>query len=138
MGQNMSITYKDTRDIEPIQLAQLFLSVGWSSGHYPDKLAVAMKNSGSVFTAWDGDVLVGLINTLDDGIMTVYAHYMLVHPEYHGTGIGRKLVRLVAEHYRDYLRIVLITYAKEAEFYRKCGFTIGEDSFPMFITSLWT
>jgi len=134
----MSIIYKDTTTFEPKELKELFLSVEWSSGHYPEKLVIAMKNSGSVFTAWDNDKLVGLINALDDGIMTAYVHYLLVNPEYQGNGIGKELARLVSEKYKDYLRIVLIAYDKEVGFYQHCGFTAGGEKTPMFITSLWT
>lgn len=95
-----------------------------------------MKNYGSVFTAWDGDKLIGLISTMDDTIMTAYVHYLLVNPVYQNQGIGKKLVEMMKEYYKDYLRIVLITRDKE-EFYKKCGFT-QSDSVPLFITSLWT
>lgn len=134
----MNIVYRDTQNFEPENLKDLFLSVEWSSGHYPEKLVVAMKNSGSVFTAWDNDKLIGLINALDDGIMTAYVHYLLVNPEYQGKGIGKELVRLISEKYKDYLRIVLIAYDKEVGFYQHCGLTVGEEKTPMFITSLWT
>ena len=134
----MEIVYKDTKEFSPEELQDLFLSVEWSSGHYPEKLAVAMKNSGSVFTAWDGEKLIGLINVLDDGVMTAYVHYLLVNPAYQGKGIGKELVLLVKEKYKDYLRIVLIAYDKEVEFYRHCGFEAGTEKSPMFITSLWT
>ena len=40
----MSIEYKEIHEFEAEQLKDLFLSVEWSSGHYPDKLVVAMKN----------------------------------------------------------------------------------------------
>ena len=134
----MGIVYKDTKVFEPKELQELFLSVEWSSGHYPEKLVIAMENSSSVFTAWNNEKLVGLINTLDDCIMTAYVHYLLVNPAYQGKGIGKELVRLVSEKYKDYLRIVLIAYDKEIDFYKRCGFTIGEEKTPMFITSLWT
>ena len=97
-----------------------------------------MKNSASVFTAWHNGKLVGLINALDDGIMTAYIHYLLVNPDYQGKGIGKELVRLVSEKYKDYLRIVLIAYNKEIDFYKQFGFVTGEEKTPMFITSLWT
>ena len=134
----MGICYKNIKDFNQNDLQDLFLSVEWSSGHYPDKLVVAMKNSGSVFTAWDNDRLVGLINALDDRVMTAYVHYLLVNPAYHGKGIGKELVRLITEKYKDYLRIVLIAYDKEVGFYNSCGFETGEEKMPMFITSLWT
>jgi len=134
----MNILYKNLKDFEGKDLRDLFLSVEWSSGHYPDRLVIAMKNSDTVFTAWDGDKLVGLINALDDGIMTAYVHYLLINPAYQGNGIGKELVRLLAEKYKDYLRIVLVAYDKEVGFYKNCGFEIGEEKTAMFITSLWT
>ncbi|MCL2299275.1 MAG: GNAT family N-acetyltransferase, partial [Firmicutes bacterium] len=78
------ITYLDTHDFTPQALQELFLSVEWSSGHYPDRLALAMKNFETVYSAWDGGRLVGLICAMDDGVMTAYVHYLLVRPEYQG------------------------------------------------------
>ncbi|OJV78646.1 MAG: GNAT family N-acetyltransferase [Bacteroidia bacterium 44-10] len=132
------IQYKTTKEFSENELKDLFLSVNWSSGNYPEKLVIAMENSSSVFTAWDGEKLVGLINVLDDGIMTAYVHYLLINPDFHGRGIGKNLVNYVKEKYKDYLRIVLIAYNKEIGFYEHCGFTVGEEKVPMFITSLWT
>ena len=133
-----NIKYKTTKKFSEKELQDLFLSVNWSSGNYPDKLVTAMKNSSSVFSAWDGDKLAGLINVLDDGIMTAYIHYLLVRPEYQHAGTGKRLVNMAAEHYKNYLRIVLIAYDKEIEFYKRCGFEVGKEKTPMFITSLWT
>ncbi|MDU1889420.1 MAG: GNAT family N-acetyltransferase [Dysgonomonas sp.] len=134
----MNIEYRNTQDFNAKDLQDLFLSVDWSSGHYPDKLVVAMKNTGSVFSAWDGDKLIGLISAMDDGIMNAYIHYLLINPEYQGKGIGKHLVNLMTEKYKDYLRIILIAYEKEVPFYENCGLKAGEEKVPMFITSLWT
>jgi len=134
----MSIIFKETKELKPADLQDLFLSVEWSSGHYPEKLAVAMQNSSTVYTAWSGDQLVGLINVLDDGVMTAYVHYLLINPAFQGKGIGTKLVNYVSTKYKDFLRIVLIAYDKETPFYKSLGFEVGEEKTPMFITSLWT
>jgi ribosomal protein S18 acetylase RimI-like enzyme len=75
---------------------------------------------------------------MDDGVMTAYIHYVLVRPEHQGRGIGRELVRLATEHYKDYLRILLVAYDNEIDFYERCGFTTGKDKTAMFITTLWT
>ena len=79
----MSIEYKEIHEFEAEQLKDLFLSVEWSSGHYPDKLVVAMKNFQTVYSAWEGEKLVGMICAMDDGIMNAYVHYLLVNPQYH-------------------------------------------------------
>ena len=134
----MVIEYKDTHEFSRDELERLFLSVDWSSGHYPDKLVIAMKNYDTVYSAWDGDKLVGMICVMDDGIMTAYIHYLLVDPGYQGHKIGKALVEMAKEHYRDYLRIALIAYDKQLSFYEKCGFEKSNDSSPLFITSLWT
>ena len=133
-----NILYKTTNKFSAKELEELFLSVEWSSGNYPDKLVIAMENSSTVFSAWDGDKLVGLINAIDDGIMTAYIHYLLVMPEYQKCGIGKKLLNMVTEKYKDYLRILLIAYDKEIAFYERHGFKAGEEKTPMFITTLWT
>ena len=134
----MAITYKDTHTFTEIELEELFLSVDWSSGHYPDKLVVAMENFKTVYSAWDDEKLVGMICAMDDGIMNAYVHYLLVNPEYHGQKIGRTLVDMMKKHYEDYLRIAVIAYDNEAHFYKNCGFEKSSDASPMFITSLWT
>lgn len=133
-----NIIYKDIHDFSKEELEDLFLSVEWSSGHYPEKLVVAMKNFETVYSAWDGNKLIGMICAMDDGIMTAYVHYLLVNPDYHGNKIGRTLVEMVKEKYSDYLRIVLVAYNDELNFYENCGFKREEKSSPMFITSLWT
>jgi GNAT superfamily N-acetyltransferase len=115
------IEYRDTKDFELKQLQALFLSVEWSSGHYPD-----------------GDKLVGLIATMDDGGMTAYIHYMLVDPTVQGQGIGGALLQMAKEHYKDYLRVLLVAYDDEMGFYEHCGFKAGKNKTVMEITSLWT
>ncbi len=132
------IEYKDTHDFTSEQLERLFLSVEWSSGHFPDKLVTAMKNFETVYSAWDGDKLVGMICAMDDGVMTAYVHYLLVDPQYHGQTIGRTLVDMTKQKYKDYLRVVLVAYKNETHFYEQCGFKIEDKSLPMCITSLWT
>ncbi|MBR0142385.1 MAG: GNAT family N-acetyltransferase [Ruminococcus sp.] len=134
----MGIVYKDIHEFSEKDLEQLFLSVEWSSGHFPDKLKIAMKNFSTVYSAWDGDKLIGMICAMDDGIMNAYVHYLLVNPEYHGQTIGRTLVKMIKEHYKDYMRIIVIAYNNELNFYENCGFEKSEVSSPMFITSLWT
>ena len=135
---NNNIVYKNTHDFTAEELERLFLSVEWSSGHFPEKLKKSMTNYETVFSAWDCDKLVGMICAMDDGVMTAYIHYLLVDPEYQGQAIGRTLVKMTREKYADYLRIVLVDYSKEAHFYENCGFKRETESSPMFITSLWT
>lgn len=132
------IEYMEIHEFTTDDLKDLFLSVGWSSGHFPEKLQIAMRNFETVISAWDKDKLVGMICAMDDGIMTAYVHYLLVRPEYQDMGIGKVLVSKVKEIYDDYLRIVVVGYDEEIGFYESCGFKKAEDASPLFITDLWT
>lgn len=102
------ITYSAEKNFTEEQLAELFNSVDWLSGKYPGKLKKALDNCETVFTAWDGTKLVGLINAIDDGVLTAYVHYLCVNPAYQGTGIGKELLRQVKDKYRDYLYLLLV------------------------------
>lgn len=134
----MNIEYKSIHNFEQKDLERLFLSVNWSSGHFPEKLKIAMENFSTVYSAWDKDKLIGMICAMDDSVMNAYIHYLLVNPDYQGKGIGRKLVDMAKEKYKDFLRIVLIAYNEEIGFYESCGFTKNEIASPMSITTLWT
>ena len=133
-----NIEYQDTHDFTKDELKRLFLSVNWSSGHFPDKLVVAMRNYGTVFSAWDDNKRVGLICAMDDGIMNAYVHYLLVDPEHQGQAIGRTLVEMVKEKYKDYMRVVVVAYDDELPFYENCGFKTKANASAMCITTLWT
>lgn len=131
----MPVAYSETQDFGVTELAELFRSVGWTSAKYPERLSQAMVNSSGVFSAWDGDRLIGLINCLSDGTLTAYFHYLLIHPDYQGQGIGRELVRLMFERYSDCVRKVLIAYNEEVEFYKKLGFIVGTGTSALFLDS---
>ena len=118
----MNIKYTDKHNFNINELEELFLSVDWSSGHYPEKLCVAMKNFNTVFSAYDEGKLVGMVCAMDDGVMNAYVHYLLVNPEYQDQMIGRTLIDMIKEKYESYLRIAVIAYDNEMNFYNKCGF----------------
>ncbi|MTT31885.1 GNAT family N-acetyltransferase [Terrilactibacillus sp. BCM23-1] len=134
----MGIDYSfDVSKATKHQLTQLFKSLEWKSGNYPEKLEKAIQQSDSVVTAWDGDKLVGLVNALSDGILNVYFHYVLIHPNYQHRGIGKKLMNMMLEQYRDFPTKMLVSYPESVSFYKKLGFEIKEGSAPMAISELF-
>lgn len=104
----MSIIYTDTKNYTSNDLKELFQSVGWLSANYSERLKKALDNSETVFTAWDGEKLVGLVNAIDDSELTAYVHYLCVNPEHQGQGIGKNLLQRVKEKYKNFLYIILI------------------------------
>lgn len=126
------ITFTDKRCFSQQQLQELFKSVNWLSADYPERLYKALNNCETVFTAWDNALLVGLINAIDDGELTAYVHYLLVRPEYQKVGIGKELLRLVREKYKDYLYVELIAESRELiGYYEKNGFNNVQDVYVM-------
>lgn len=133
----MVIEYRETKAFSSSQLQELFLSVGWISGNYPERLEKAINNSDTVISAWDGTQLAGLINAIDDGEMTAYAHYLLINPKYQGVGIGKELVSRLKKRYEGYLYLLLIAEDKKnISFYKQYGFKIVEGATPLSITTL--
>ena len=134
----MEIRFTEEKVFTREQVQQLFLSVNWMSGQYPDKLYQALMHSSTVLTAWDGDKLIGLVRVLDDTAMLAVLHYVLVDPAYHGRGIAGKMIEMVKEKYKEVLYIEgMPEESKNAPFYQKHGFHIMEDGVAMQIVADW-
>ena len=119
------------------QVRELFLSVGWKSGEYPQKLYKALMNSQTVLTVWDDARLVGLIRVLDDSEMLAQIHYVLVHPEYQGQGIAGRMVEYIKEKYKNFMYLELMPEDKNnVPFYEKHGFHVMENGAAMQICNI--
>ena len=126
------IKYTEEKIFTQKQVQDLFLSVNWISGQYPERLYKALQHSDTVITAWDGERLVGLVRLLDDSEMLAFLHYVLVDPEYHGYGIASHMIEMAKEKYKDFFYIeVMPEESKNAGFYEKHGFHIMEDGVAM-------
>ncbi len=119
----MKIIYTDKREFSANDIRALFQSVDWLSANYPERVKKALDNCETVFTAWEGEHLVGLINAIDDSELTAYVHYLCVNPLYQGHGIGRELLSRIKEKYSKYLYIILIAENEQLiKYYSQNGF----------------
>ncbi|GEM_PF-480337 len=126
LDKEFRIRYKRMKELKTDDLVALYQSVNWTSANYPEKLTQAISHSQTVYSAWDGDRLIGLVNAIDDTAMTAYLHWLLVHPDYQAYGIGRTLLSHMKYHYRNYLFVLLLAEHKDVvPFYQKCGFSIN-------------
>lgn len=132
----MNIEYKTGKYFRTEDLRDLFLSVNWGSGKYPDRLPEAMKHSETVISAWDGRKLVGLITVISDGCMNAYIPYVLVHPQWQGKGIGAAMMKMVKKAYSDYLTLTVVALDSAVPFYEKCGFIHYQSTSPLHISKL--
>lgn len=131
------IRYEKKKDFEIEEIRELFMSVKWDSGKYPEKIVKGLKNSSIVISAWDKDKLVGLIRALDDGETVGFIHYLLVNPEYQGLHIGHELMKQLMEEYKDLLYIkIMPSNPNTIPFYESFGFRVYDNYCAMEIARL--
>jgi GNAT superfamily N-acetyltransferase len=116
------IRLSETRELPEADVLHLYRANKWSSADKPDALMKALAGSDLVVTAWDGDTLVGLGNAISDGHLVVYYPHLLVLPEYHGRGVGARIVDALKARYSGFHQHMLVADQGTTEFYRKCGF----------------
>ena len=115
------IKYTEEMTCTKEDLKNLYLSVNWNSGKYPDKLYESIRNSTYKIFAYDDDKLVGLATGLSDNCINLFISYLVVEPEYQNKKIGTALLNKIISK-KDFNRIQLITESKDKEFYLKNGF----------------
>lgn len=106
------------------QVQALFnLTAFWARDRGLADLQIALENSSPVVTAWDGDALIGFARSTSDGIYRATIWDVVVHPDYQGAGIGRKLVQTIISHPQvsRVERVYLMT-TNQQSFYEKIGF----------------
>jgi ribosomal protein S18 acetylase RimI-like enzyme len=106
------------------KLQELFnLAAFWAKGRSIEDLSIAIANSDPVMTIWDGEKLIGFARATSDGIYRATIWDVVIHPDYRGTGWGRKLVESILTHprLRKVERVYLMT-TNQQEFYEKIGF----------------
>ena len=82
----------------------------------------ALSNSHSLITAWNDTQLVGLGNALSDGYLVVYYPHLLVHPDFHGKGIGKQIMQAFQQKYSNFHQQILVANESAIPFYKSCGF----------------
>lgn len=112
------------RSLDYQQLVDLFhVAAFWAYDRSIDDLKRAIANSRPVATVWDGDRLIGFARATSDGVYRATIWDVVVHPDYQGAGLGRKLVEtvLMHPHVNRAERVYLMT-TKQQQFYKRIGF----------------
>ena len=94
----------------------------------------ALNNNVYSVSVYNNDKIIGYGRIIGDGIIYLYIHDTMVHPNYQGQGIGKqimeKLVSKINEIKKEnpYLRAYLGASLGKEEFYKKCGFITREEA----------
>ena len=120
-------------NVEPDEVIALYRANGWSSAEKPDKLILALNNSDSLVTARVSGNLIGIGNAISDGFLVVYYPHMLVHPNYHGQGVGKAMMECLQKRYESFHQQMLVADGNAIEFYESLGFKRAGKTEPMWI-----
>jgi N-acetylglutamate synthase-like GNAT family acetyltransferase len=106
------------------QLQQLFnAGAFWAQERSLEDLAVAIAHSKPVISVWDQDRLIGFARATSDGVYRAAIWDVVVHPDYRGAGLGRKLVETVLAHpLMNRVERVYLTTTHQQRFYEQIGF----------------
>lgn len=114
----------DKSKVDLYQLLSLFqLAAFWAKERTIENLEIAIANSDPAISIWDGKRLIGFARATSDGIYRAAIWDVVVHPDYQGAGLGRKLVETVLAHPRvsRVERVYLMT-THQQKFYERIGF----------------
>lgn len=109
-------------DIPKSSILALYEANKWSSAKKPDLLYQGLMNATDLITAWMGGQLVGLGSALSDKYLVVYYPHLLVHPDFHGKGIGRQIMQTFQQKYSNFHQQILVANESAIPFYERCGF----------------
>lgn len=118
----------DKSKINLERLQELFkLGAFWAKTRTQEDLKIAIDNSDPVVCVWNEARLIGFARATSDCIYRATIWDVVVHPEYQGAGIGRKLVQTVLAHPKvnQVERVYLMTTHKQ-DFYKRIGFLKNE------------
>ena len=128
---NVQIKLND--NIEKDEVIRLYEANEWSSAQKPEALLGGLRASHSLVTARFRGDLVGIANAISDGHLVVYYPHMLVDPNYHGKGIGSKMMGTLQAIYGAYHQQMLTADGKSVKFYKTLGFEKAGNTQSMWI-----
>lgn len=119
--------HSTARRLDFEQLRRLFeLTAFWGRDRSIEQLQIAVRNSEPVVSAHIGDRLIGFARATSDGVYRATIWDVIVHPDFQGAGIGRKLVETVLSHpHVSHAERVYLMTTHQQRFYEKVGFSVN-------------
>ncbi len=98
----------------------------WAQDRSLEDWQIALTHSQPIVTAWDGERLIGFARATSDGIYRATIWDVVMHSDYQGAGLGRRLVETVLahSHVSRVERVYLMT-THQQQFYERIGFEVN-------------
>ncbi|WP_277423785.1 GNAT family N-acetyltransferase [Streptococcus hyointestinalis] len=93
------------------------------------RLEQVLENSSCLWTAWDGDKLVGVARALSDFSYAFYLSDLAVAEAYQHQGIGCQLVEHLKAQMGEDLSLVLLAAPSAMDYYPKINFQKANNAF---------
>ncbi|WP_121967936.1 GNAT family N-acetyltransferase [Leptolyngbya sp. BC1307] len=121
------IQFRYTEMLSPsqlIQLCDLFVAAAfWAEHRQADDIAKAIAHSKPVVTAWGDQRLIGFARATSDGCFRATIWDVVIHPDYQGVGLGRRLVEtLIAHPHMNRVERTYLMTTHQQSFYERIGF----------------
>ncbi len=121
-GTAQRVTIVMDRRPPAAEVVGLLRAVGWDlRASEPASLERALAGTTEFATAWDGERLIGTARSITDGGQNALIATVVVHPSYHGVGVGERMMHLLTDG-RDLVRFSLAATPGLEPWYRKLGF----------------
>ena len=118
--------YQQERKFTDEEIQRLYDSVGWSA--YTKDMTLlrkAIQGSTWVYTCRKESRLIALVRVISDDASIMYLQDVLVDPEFHRKGIGRRLLNACLQRFHHVRQKVLLTddAPEQHRFYQAVGFS---------------
>ena len=116
------MVYKYNESISPEAMADLRESVGWNrmEKEYGNPLMTSFFH----IAVYDGDQLVGYVDSVSNGVTDAYIQDLIVRPDYQGKGIGTDLMKkMIASLKEKHIYMISVIFEESLKpFYDRFGF----------------
>ena len=116
------MVYKYNESISPEAMADLRESVGWNrmEKEYGNPLMTSFFH----IAVYDGDQLVGFVDSVSNGVTDAYIQDLIVRPDYQGKGIGTDLMKkMIASLKEKHIYMISVIFEESLKpFYDRFGF----------------
>ena len=117
-----SISYIINKPVPAKDIADLRHSVGWNrmENCYRNRMLTSYVH----IAAYDGEKLIGYVDTVSNNVTDAYIQDLMVHPDYRGKGIGTELMNRTIAHLKTHgiFMISVVFEEKLKPFYKRFGF----------------